>query len=670
MLLETALSTFPKRRRTTANHVTWLTLTTIVKRDDQLIDTLCAHIGADFHMAAIIETTIQTALNAAPPLSHAVVRQKNHSVLTDALNDVVANLASDGGTAQALLTAADRACEIFAVNRVSIFLRGSSSMAFKGVAARTPGDSSLVHRMRCGPSTDRMSQQLIDQCTPVLVRDPIRDGRPARSTMLQLNVKEVLGVPMVSHNKLTGLMFLDQVGSYRRFTQADTEIASHFANMLAAVVPAARRLDDLLTQVHGLQAQAERSDSLHAATRHISAMLISGATPQQIVDTTSELTGHACVFTDTRHRVLATDAVHPAEPATLADLRSVLAEPRPRGAATQLRVGRSTVLACPVTTENAIRGHLTLIPHRRRLRDDDTRLIGFAATALTAELRVAAARYDCAADQRRQFAQALLEGRIDVETEQLAAHLDVQLARTRLVGVVEKRAPSPVQPNSGDLVESFEAQFGPGTVLATAVPGSDGHRAIAVIIDASNIELERGQPAELHRLAAEALRRADPEVLLATFGAVSHNEATVADSFSSAQRVMHVLRTLCPPEVTCLTLDDLGFSAPLLYGIDRPGALLHVRRVFGTNELDYACNEPLDTVAAYFANGRSIRETSRRLVVHENTVRYRLKKFHATAGLDVLADAADQLTCQLALLIHRLISGRLEASKTPIQEIP
>jgi DNA-binding PucR family transcriptional regulator len=71
---------------------------------------------------------------------------------------------------------------------------------------------------------------------------------------------------------------------------------------------------------------------------------------------------------------------------------------------------------------------------------------------------------------------------------------------------------------------------------------------------------------------------------------------------------------------------------------------------------DDACTELVRTLDSFYETGRSVRLASERLGVHENTVRYRLSRVHAITGLDVAADADDQLSVQVALLVLRLQS--------------
>ena len=62
----------------------------------------------------------------------------------------------------------------------------------------------------------------------------------------------------------------------------------------------------------------------------------------------------------------------------------------------------------------------------------------------------------------------------------------------------------------------------------------------------------------------------------------------------------------------------------------------------------------LRTLHVFYDTGRSVRLSAARLGIHENTVRYRLARVHSLTGLDVAADAGDQLTVQMSLLVLRL----------------
>jgi DNA-binding PucR family transcriptional regulator len=61
----------------------------------------------------------------------------------------------------------------------------------------------------------------------------------------------------------------------------------------------------------------------------------------------------------------------------------------------------------------------------------------------------------------------------------------------------------------------------------------------------------------------------------------------------------------------------------------------------------------LETVESYLANGSSIEATGRRLFVHANTVRYRLRRVVETIGLTP-SDARDSYTLRVAFTLGRL----------------
>ena len=64
----------------------------------------------------------------------------------------------------------------------------------------------------------------------------------------------------------------------------------------------------------------------------------------------------------------------------------------------------------------------------------------------------------------------------------------------------------------------------------------------------------------------------------------------------------------------------------------------------------------VETLATYFASGRSLEATARVLFCHPNTVRYRLRQIGDLTGLTP-TDARDAFTLEIALVLGRQ-SGR------------
>jgi DNA-binding PucR family transcriptional regulator len=64
----------------------------------------------------------------------------------------------------------------------------------------------------------------------------------------------------------------------------------------------------------------------------------------------------------------------------------------------------------------------------------------------------------------------------------------------------------------------------------------------------------------------------------------------------------------------------------------------------------------LETVAAYLDAGRSVEAAARKLFVHPNTVRYRLRRARELTGWDPL-DPREGYVLQMALTVGRLAAG-------------
>ncbi|MBF4162861.1 helix-turn-helix domain-containing protein [Nocardioides sp. CBS4Y-1] len=74
--------------------------------------------------------------------------------------------------------------------------------------------------------------------------------------------------------------------------------------------------------------------------------------------------------------------------------------------------------------------------------------------------------------------------------------------------------------------------------------------------------------------------------------------------------------------------------------------------------LDEARGAMVETLAAYFSCGGSVEATGRRLFVHANTVRYRLRQVADVVDLDP-THPRDALTLQIALILGRQAAARL-----------
>lgn len=101
-------------------------------------------------------------------------------------------------------------------------------------------------------------------------------------------------------------------------------------------------------------------------------------------------------------------------------------------------------------------------------------------------------------------------------------------------------------------------------------------------------------------------------------------------------------------------LGDLG-ALPLLTGADdTAAALLDARHLQPLRDQGRAGEEILATAALYLSLDRRVEECARRLMVHRNTVRYRLTRFTEVTRLD--PERTDDLVV-LWWLLHRGVTG-------------
>ncbi len=584
--------------------------------------------------------------------------------LIDAFHVVASAALRHPNLKQTLQVAVSNACELFGVDRCSVFLRDPDSQVFHGVAAETPGDRDIVHRMRCGVTADRMSQEIITTQCPVLVRDAVRDGRPVRSTMINLRVKEVLGVPLVVHREVHGLLFLDQVGHCRRFTSTEMSRVARYADLMAGLLPVLYRMDELRSTIQVLEIQAHEAAKTRAFIADIARLSRTGTTPHEIAAAASAATRRGCWVTDGAHRPMvqggdphdgARIARILARPATIAALRSL-----PDEDVLDLSAEPDGLLIAPITVHGGRWGHVTLTCAGRSVTRYDKEVLLSAAHAMAVELRLETGWEAAIAEARQLVARALVDGNLDTATRRRATLHSIPLDRPRVVCLVAHQRQSAIPPDAHFVAQAFNKVHDGPPVLAA--PTADGSVAVLVDLDTDTPQAVAERASALAIAALHAVD-ADDNLIAAVSTQVDRAEH-IPRAHTESQRVLHCLRQLCPDSRRVLTADELGFASVLLGAIDRASADLHVHKALGRLLSDEARDrELIHTADVFLGHARNIRDTARSLGIHENTVRYRLTRIHDVTGLDLTRSADDQVSCQLALLILRL-RGQMPTTTT------
>ena len=289
-------------------------------------------------------------------------------------------------------------------------------------------------------------------------------------------------------------------------------------------------------------------------------------------------------------------------------------------------------------------GWVVVAEHPARLNAFDEVTLRRAAKHLALELAAARRATSSAWDARSLLARQLIRGTQDDDVRRGAEHVGVELDAPRVVGFLARGLLDRRRGARGC------ARAAPGEQRARH-EGAGGHRAAA--------RDRGGRRRRCWRCASSSACSSRPAPSsgcrqpLAGLSAVCRSHTDVPRGYREAREVARCIDHF--PGHRVLAADDLGPGRLFVANGDAPAMERFVEDVLGallTGE-PAAC-ELLRTLQCFFDCGRNIRHSAAELNVHENTVRYRLARVHALTGLDVAADASDQLSVQMSLLVLRL----------------
>ncbi len=141
------------------------------------------------------------------------------------------------------------------------------------------------------PISYTILETLIQSRQPVLLQDALTDARfGAQSSVLELNLRSVLCVPLIARAELIGLIYADNRSVSGRFSDMDLNLMMIFANQAATAIENARLYGDLVqanvqleTWAHTLEARvAERTAEVEAANAALSRRAVQLETSRQV----------------------------------------------------------------------------------------------------------------------------------------------------------------------------------------------------------------------------------------------------------------------------------------------------------------------------------------------------------------------------------------------------
>lgn len=583
----------------------------------------------------------------------------------EAFNEISAAITEQGALDVLLHAIATRICELLGVRRCSVYLMDDRTGLFRGEVAHADRNiDAAIKGLTAGIEADGFTREILTTKRPVLIVNAQSDPRPVRSTMLEWNVQTMLGVPMVRKGEVVGLLFLDNEDVPHDYNEDEQALCSTFANLAATAISHAQLTSRLRSSLETVERQNKLLRTAAAIEDRLSTLVLKGANLSEITAAVSDLTGKPTMVIDSRlhplasaaagegHRVLDDLLGRVRRDASLATAIARLEGKRPEvvDAAGSSKL-ENRFMAAPIRVGEQAWGFLIVVEHGGWFNAHDRIVARRAGTIVALEMSAERRAADAEVRARSALARDLVVGTEDAASlrrraEYHGLHLD---------------APH--------VVMLFSAEQGGGPLgseaiheaLRAAEPGCNPltvgvEEGVAAIVELPDGVADAGAVEAARAVAVGAAERLDGSPSVAISSICAGPEA-FAGGFREARQVARCITVFCPPDSTSvLAAADIGAARLLLASTGRDDAERFARDTLGSLlEPEHA--DLLETAQIFYAVSRSVRRSAEALAVHENTIRYRLGRIREMTGLDIAADADDQLTLQLGLLIMRLVGG-------------
>jgi hypothetical protein len=566
------------------------------------------------------------------------------------------------------LTAVARsACRLLGASRCALFLSDGVGGLFHGGAGYPEAAWEQVRNLTCGGMADGFTRELLRRRQPVVIVDAANDSRPVHRAMVRHNVRDVLGAPLVAGADVIGVLFVDNCGERRTFSDADRTAAAAFTSLAAVGITQARSSQRLRARVEELERSVKTHRRMRIIDGHFDNLIEAGPSPQEIAAMASMLTEKPCSIHAVDGRCVAQASPGgPSDPMPRILQPDMTAMPEVATALAAISPGSSAIigpypalnimhrcLVSPFEADDAVGGHVAILEIWRRLTRADQAIVERAARTLTFQLRVRGS-----ADFAR--GNASISDSVDLDGLDLnrrAVLPGPTLKADRCVCLVRRRDGGPC---GAEILSSLEGAFdrhhAPGVQSRASISGC---RKVALIVERSEGSPHELSVAQVGAALEAALSGLSGSTLIGTVSSVARRIGDLQTAYCEAEQLMHCLTKACPDGVAVLTAQDLGVGRLILGAADRRSLDQFVTDALGALlAADGRHRDLLETLHIFLEASRSPRGAGQRLNVHENTVRYRLAKVVELTGLDVASNHDDQLTAQLAILVLR-VRGQL-----------
>ncbi|HVT00498.1 MAG TPA: GAF domain-containing protein [Solirubrobacterales bacterium] len=562
-----------------------------------------------------------------------------------------------------------RICDLLDVRRCSVYLMDERTGLFRGQVGHADRNiDAAIKSLTAGIEADGFTREILTTKRPVLIVNAQSDPRPVHSTMLEWNVQTMLGVPMVRDGRVVGLLFLDNEDQPHEYSAGEQQLCGTFANLAAIAISHAQLTTELRSSLKTVERQNRLLRTAAAIEDRLSNLVLKGANLHEITRAVAELTNKPTVVMDAGMRPLATAGI--ADDGGVldallsrlrhdADLAGSVTELESRKPAVIDAAGGSKlakrIMAAAVMVGTDAWGYLAVVEQGGWFNAQDRIVLRRAGTIIALEMSAERRAADAEMRAQETLARDLIVGTDDPASLQRRAHFHGLHLNAPHVVMLFASGEGRKPPNANRVFKALSATHPECNPLAVGI--EDG---VAAVIELGATE---GEPAGVEvakRVAADMATALTAEgVVSVAISGICEETAQYPSAFREAQQVARCISVFCPPDsYRVLSSADIGAARLLLSGTSREDAERFA--LDWMSELLEPGNEHLlTTLQMFFAASRSVRRSAELLDVHENTIRYRLGRIREVTHLDVAADADDQLTLQLGLLILRLI-GRID----------
>lgn len=558
---------------------------------------------------------------------------------------------------------AQAGCDALGIARCSVYLRDQDGGRLRGVVGYPGGElDAAVRRLTVGGPSDALTHEIERTRSPLLVRDASSDPRAAQSAVRAWRVRAVLGVPMLAGDQVIGVLFFDNANLPYPYTAEQIAIATALAGLATAAVAHAREADRLRARYATVARQNRLLRHAAIVEHRLRRVVLDGGGVGAIVREIAEITrkptciyeedgrrvAEACPQDGGEHRqVTLVEEVGEEEMVRLMRESSAVSTVEPA-----LSQGvRHRHLVAPIELGGRRWGMLAMLEHRSRLTAFDELTARRAACHVALELLAQRRAVEATWNARSSLVRQLIRGTQDVaDLRRSADYLGVSLEAQRVVVFVTHRGDQCDRTLRAEALLSAVSGRLEGEVLATA--GAEGV-ALLVTVDGESPALSA--IAEVKLAVAAACGELDgASEAIAGISTRCADSSSLPRGYREAREVVRCIDGFGGAE-RVLAADDLGPGRLFVAN----GSVADIERFVEDVAGALLTGEPgtvdlLQTLQCFFDTGRSVRASAARLGVHENTIRYRLARVGSLTGLDVAADAADQLSVQMALLVLRL----------------